>query len=62
MAELDHGMKKIAQTMGRQLARVAGVVCQQWRPIESTLQVTTEFLCDRTFLAQQDREQFVVFS
>jgi hypothetical protein len=61
MAEFDHGMKKIAQTTGRQLARVAGIVCQQWGPIESTLQVTTEFLSDRAFLAQQDRERFVVY-
>jgi hypothetical protein len=61
MAEFDHGMKKIAQTTGRQLARVAGVVCQQWGPIESTLQITTEFLSDRAFIAQQDRERFVVY-
>ena len=61
MAEFDHGMKKIAQTAGRQLARVAGVACQQWGPIESTLQITTEFLSDRAFIAQQDRERFVVY-
>jgi len=61
MAEFDHGMKKIAQTTGRQLARVAGVVCERWGPIESTLQVTTEFLSDRAFLAEQDGERFVVY-
>jgi len=61
MPAFDHGMKKIAQTTGRQLARVAGIACQQWGPIESTLQVTTEFLSDRAFLAQQERERFVVY-
>jgi hypothetical protein len=59
MAEFDHGMKKIAQTTGRQLARLAGVECQHWGPIESTLQVTTELLSDRAFLAQQDSERFI---
>jgi hypothetical protein len=49
MAEFDHGVKKIAQTTGRQLARVAGVRCRAWQTLESTLQITTELLADRVF-------------
>ena len=61
MAEFDHGIKMIAETAGRQLARVAGVSCTRWRPLESTLQITTERLADRVFRGQQGREKFVVY-
>ena len=61
MAEFDHGIKMIAETTGRQLAQVAGVTCTRWRPLESTLQVTTERLADRVFRGQQGRERFVVY-
>src|SRR5271166_4988546 len=61
MAKPDHGIKAIADTTGRQLARVAGVECRHWRPLESTLPATTELLADRVFLAQNGRERFVVY-
>ncbi len=61
MAEFDHGVKMIAATTGRQLAHVAGVTCTRWRPLESTLQATTERLADRVFRGQQGREKFVVY-
>src|SRR5262249_55928533 len=61
MAEFDQGIKMIAETTGRQLARAAGVPSQQWAPLESTLQVTTERLADRVFQARQGRERFVVY-
>ena len=61
MAEFDHGIKIIATTIGRELARVANVKCRQWGPLESTLQATTELLADRVFLAQQGRKRFVVY-
>jgi hypothetical protein len=61
MAEFDHGIKIIASTNGRELARVAGLECQRWQPLESTLPATTELLADRAFRAQQAREHFVVY-
>src|SRR3954454_12697868 len=61
MAEVDYGIKMIAATAGRQLARLAGVECRQWQPLESTLQITTELLADRVFRARQGRERFVVY-
>ena len=61
MAEFDHGVKMIAETTGRQLAQVAGLTCTRWRPLESTLQVTTERLADRVFRANRGREKFVVY-
>jgi hypothetical protein len=61
MAEFDHGIKIIASTTGRQLARLAGVESQAWSPLESTLQATTELLADRVFLARQGSERFVVY-
>ncbi len=60
MAELDHGLKEIADSAGRQLARVAGLECSR-RPLESTLPATTELLADRVFLARQRRERFAVY-
>jgi hypothetical protein len=61
MAEFDHGLKMIAETTGRQLALLAGVECQQWRPAESTLQLSVEKLADRVFLARQGGKRFVVY-
>ncbi len=61
MAEFDHGVKMIAASTGRQLAQVAGVTCTRWRPLESTLQATTERLADRVFRGHQGREKFVVY-
>ena len=61
MAEFDHGIKMIAETTGRQLARLAGVVCRQWQAAESTVQVSLEKLADRVFLARQGRQRFVVY-
>ena len=61
MAEFDHGVKLIAGTTGRQLARLAGVSCQPLQPLESTVQATTEMLADRAFLARQRRQRFVLY-
>jgi hypothetical protein len=61
MAEFDHGIKMIAETTGRQLARLAGVECRRWQPVESTLQVSTERLADRVFQGKQGRERFLVY-
>ena len=61
MAEFDHGIKMIADTTGRALARIAGVACQRLRPIESTLPRTTELLADRAFRASQGRDRFVLY-
>jgi hypothetical protein len=49
MPALDHGFKEIAQHAGRALARIAGLECEGWSPVESTLQATTERLADRAF-------------
>jgi hypothetical protein len=61
MAKFDQGSKQIAEVAGRQLARLAGVECRRWEPLESTLQITLERLADRVFLASQGRERFVVY-
>jgi len=61
MPAIDHGFKMIARTTGRALARVAGVDCDDWKPIESTLQATTERLADRVFQARHGPEKFVVY-
>ena len=61
MAEFDHGTKRIAEAAGRQLARIAGVDCVTWEPLESTLPITVELLADRAFLATRPDERFVVY-
>ena len=61
MAEFDHGTKRIAEAAGRQLARIAGVDCVTWKPLESTLPISVEFLADRVFLATRSNERFVVY-
>ncbi len=61
MAEFDHGVKLIVSSAGRELARVAGLACRGWQPLESTVQATTELLADRVFRARQGRERFVVY-
>jgi hypothetical protein len=37
------------------------VTCRRWSPLESTLQIATERLADRVFLAGQGRERFAVY-
>ncbi len=61
MAEFDHGTKRIAEAAGRHLARIAGVDCVTWKPLESTLPISVEFLADRVFLATRSNERFVVY-
>jgi hypothetical protein len=61
MPQSDHGIKELADTSGRQLARLAGLDCRHWRPVESTLPATTELLADRVFQARQGRERFAVY-
>jgi hypothetical protein len=61
MAEFDHGTKRIAEATGRQLARVAGIECATWEPLEGTLPITVELLADRVFLASNDAGRFVVY-
>src|SRR5258708_37624818 len=61
MAEFDHGVKYISGKAGRNLARLAKLECRSWRPVESTLQTTTERLSDRAFVARGRRDRFVVY-
>jgi hypothetical protein len=61
MPQSDHGIKELVDTSGRQLARLAGLNCQQWRPVESTLPATTELLADRVFQVREGRERFAVY-
>jgi hypothetical protein len=60
MADYDAGFKTVARRVGRQLARLAKVSCQQWTPIVSEVQAVERF-ADRAFRARQGREQFVVY-
>jgi hypothetical protein len=61
MAEFDHGTKRIAEASGQKLARIAGVDCVTWEPLESTLPITVELLADRAFLSSNPDERFVVY-
>jgi hypothetical protein len=61
MPAIDHGFKLIARLAGRELARVAGIECQEWEPVESTIQATTERLADRAFRAKRGQELFIVY-
>jgi hypothetical protein len=61
MAEFDHGTKRIAEATGRQLARIAGIECATWEPLEGTLPITVELLADRAFLATRPGERFVMY-
>ncbi len=61
MAAFDQGIKEIADTAGQQLARLAGLECSRWGPLESTLPATTELLADRAFLARRGSERFAVY-
>lgn len=61
MPALDHGFKEIAQHAGRALARIAGLECEGWTPVESTLQATTEKLADRAFRTKVDGIECVVY-
>ena len=61
MAEFDHGTKRIVEAAGQKLARIAGVDCATWEPLESTLPITVELLADRAFSASNPDERFVVY-
>ena len=61
MAEFDHGTKRIAEASGQKLARIAGVDCATWEPLEGTLPITVELLADRAFRASNATERFVVY-
>ena len=61
MPESDHGFKIIARSAGRSLARVAGLDCLTWEPVESTLQTTTERLADRVFRTGRGRNRYLVY-
>jgi hypothetical protein len=61
MARFDHAMKQIAETTGRPLARIAGVECSGWAPLESTLPATVEKIADRAFRATQGDSSFIVY-
>jgi hypothetical protein len=61
MAEFDHGVKRIAQEAGRQLARLADIACTRLHPLEGTLPATTELIADRAIWAARGRERFVVY-
>lgn len=61
MAAFDHGFKIIAQTSGQALARLAGLDCRHWQPLESTIQTTTERLADRVFLSKSGRQSYLVY-
>jgi hypothetical protein len=61
MAEFDHGIKRITDVSGRELARMAGVDCRRLQPVESTLPRTTEMLADRAFRASRGRERFILY-
>jgi hypothetical protein len=61
MAAFDHGFKILARSAGRELARLAGLHCETWTPVESTLQTTTERLADRVFRTKVNRQRFLVY-
>ena len=54
-------MKQIAETTGRPLARIAGVECSGWAPLESSLPATVEKLADRAFRASRGEASVVVY-
>jgi hypothetical protein len=60
MQDIDRGFKEVARRAGRELARVAGIECDQWTPLVSEVQ-TVERFADRAFLARRGRERFVVY-
>ncbi len=60
MQDSDRGFKEVARRVGRELARIAGVECDRWRPLVSEVQ-TTERFADRAFLARRGVERFVVY-
>jgi hypothetical protein len=60
MQDSDRGFKEVARRVGRELARMAGVECDRWRPLVSEVQ-TTERFADRAFLARRGSERFVVY-
>lgn len=60
MPDYDAGFKIVAHQAGKELARLAGIVCQRWQPIGGEVQAT-ERLADRAFLAQAGSERFIVY-
>jgi hypothetical protein len=60
MQDFDRGFKEVARLVGRQLALVAGIECDDWRPIMSEVQMAERF-ADRAFLARSGRERFAVY-
>lgn len=60
MPDYDASFKIVARTSGRELAQLAGIACRRWQRIGGEVQAT-ERLADRAFLAQGDRERFVVY-
>ena len=60
MQDSERGFKEVTRLVGRELARMAGVECDRWRPLVSEVQ-TTERFADRAFLAGRGGERFVVY-
>src|SRR5262249_30908629 len=60
MQDFDRGFKEVARLVGRQLARVAGIECDDWQPLMSEVQMAERF-ADRAFLARSGRERFAVY-
>src|SRR2546423_919156 len=60
MPDFDRGFKEVARRAGRQLARMAGVLCDRWEPLVSEVQ-TAERFADRAFRARHGGERFVVY-
>jgi hypothetical protein len=60
MPASDAGFKIAARISGWQLATLAGVRSDQWRPIVSEVQ-TAERLADRVFRAKRGHQRFVVY-
>lgn len=61
MGSLDHGFKIVAQASPTGLARLGGLPRAILKPVESTVQTTTERLADRAFLVRHKREPFVLY-
>ncbi len=61
MADFDRGFKFVTRFAGRQLANLAGLPVDSWRPITSEVQ-TTERIADRAFSARSaGGERFIVY-
>jgi hypothetical protein len=58
--DYDTGFKIVARHAGRDLARLAGLYCDDWAPLTGEVQ-TTERLADRVFQARIKSEHCVVY-